>query len=97
MAAVPPAPVLVAPSGPVPYPTPAYTWNASTGATQYMLQVFDTPGNRLLQRYLSEVVSRCSLILAMYGRPHSSDCGITEHRDIVAALRRRDAAGAPSG
>jgi len=50
--------------------------------------------NTLLRRFLGELVSRCSLILAMYGRPHSSECGITEHRDIVAALRRRDVAAA---
>jgi len=44
-------------------------------------------GNSLLRRYLSEVVSRCSLILALYGRPHSADCAVNEHREIVAALR----------
>lgn len=48
-------------------------------------------GNELLVRYLDETVSRCSLILAVFGRPHSSECGIAEHRAIVAALRRRDA------
>jgi DNA-binding GntR family transcriptional regulator len=46
--------------------------------------------NGLLQRYLSEVVSRCSLILALYGRPHSSECAISEHREIIAALRAGD-------
>jgi DNA-binding GntR family transcriptional regulator len=50
--------------------------------------------NALLRRYLGELVSRCSLILALYGRPHSSECAISEHRAIVDALRRRDAAGA---
>jgi len=48
-------------------------------------------GNALLERYLSEVVSRCSLILALYGRPHSSDCAIHEHSEIIAALRGGDA------
>jgi hypothetical protein len=48
-------------------------------------------GNGLLRRYLGEVVSRCSLILALYGRPHSADCAVNEHREIVAALRGRDA------
>jgi DNA-binding GntR family transcriptional regulator len=48
-------------------------------------------GNTLLEEYLSELVSRCSLILAVFGRPHSAECGIAEHRAIVAALRRRDA------
>jgi hypothetical protein len=44
-----------------------------------------------LRRYLGEVVSRCSLILALYGRPHSADCAVNEHREIVAALRGRNA------
>ncbi len=48
-------------------------------------------GNAVLQRYLGEMVSRCSLILALYGRPHSADCAVNEHRDIVAALRAGDA------
>jgi DNA-binding GntR family transcriptional regulator len=48
-------------------------------------------GNGLLDRYVQEVVSRCSLILAIYARPHSSDCAVTEHRDIVEALEKGDA------
>ena len=51
-------------------------------------------GNSLLRRYLSEVVSRCSLILALYGRPHSADCAVNEHREIVAALRAGNAEAA---
>jgi DNA-binding GntR family transcriptional regulator len=51
-------------------------------------------GNALLARYLGEVVSRTSLILALYGRPHSADCAVSEHREIVAALRGRDATAA---
>lgn len=47
-------------------------------------------GNALMARYVSEVVCRCSLILAIYGRPHAADCAITEHRELVAALRRAD-------
>lgn len=48
-------------------------------------------GNPLLTRYLSEVTTRCSLILAVYGRPHSSDCAVSEHRQLIDALARRDA------
>jgi DNA-binding GntR family transcriptional regulator len=51
-------------------------------------------GNTLLSRYLSEVVSRCSLILALYGRPHSADCAVNEHREIVATLRAGNAEAA---
>lgn len=50
--------------------------------------------NALLERYLGEVVSRCSVILALYGRPHSSECAVNEHREILVALRRRDEAAA---
>jgi DNA-binding GntR family transcriptional regulator len=48
-------------------------------------------GNGLLIRYVHEVCSRCSLILALYGRPHSSECAVNEHRQIIAALRSGDA------
>lgn len=47
-------------------------------------------GNALLERYVGEVVSRCSLILAIYGRPHSADCALAEHRGLIDALRRGD-------
>ena len=47
-------------------------------------------GNPLLERYLGELVSRCSLILAIYGRPHRADCAISEHRGFLDALRRGD-------
>jgi DNA-binding GntR family transcriptional regulator len=46
----------------------------------------DMTGNALLIRYINEVVSRCSLILALYGRPHSSDCAVSEHRELLGAL-----------
>jgi DNA-binding GntR family transcriptional regulator len=60
-------------------------------AGEFHIKLAALTGNALLRRYLGELVSRCSLILAMYGRPHSSDCAISEHRDIVDALRRGDA------
>jgi DNA-binding GntR family transcriptional regulator len=54
------------------------------------MKLAEMTGNRLLQRYVGEVVSRCSLILALYGRPHSSECAVNEHREIIAALRAGD-------
>ncbi|MDX6750170.1 GntR family transcriptional regulator (plasmid) [Geminicoccaceae bacterium 1502E] len=50
--------------------------------------------NRILTRYVSELLSRSSLILALYGQAHSTDCAVSEHRAIVAALSRGDAAAA---
>jgi DNA-binding GntR family transcriptional regulator len=63
-------------------------------AGEFHTKLGEFAGNALLARYLGEVVSRTSLILALYGRPHSADCAVSEHREIVAALRARDAAAA---
>ena len=63
-------------------------------AGEFHIRLAEMSGNRLLQRYLSEVVSRCSLILALYGRPHSSECAVNEHREIIEVLRRGDAEAA---
>src|ERR1700759_5391235 len=60
-------------------------------AGEFHTKLGELAGNALLARYLGEVVSRTSLILALYGRPHSADCAVSEHREIVAALRARDA------
>jgi len=63
-------------------------------AGEFHLQLAAMTGNQLLERYVREVVSRCSLILATYGRPHSSECAVTEHADIVDALAKGDFATA---
>lgn len=63
-------------------------------AGEFHLLLARMTGNQLLIRYVTEVVSRCSLILAMYGRPHSADCGVDEHREIIAALAAGDGATA---
>lgn len=63
-------------------------------AGEFHTLLAELTGNRLLARYVAETVSRCSLILALYGRPHSADCAVSEHRQIIEALRRKDAAEA---
>ncbi|KFC61699.1 Transcriptional regulator, GntR family [Devosia sp. LC5] len=63
-------------------------------AGEFHLVLVRMTGNALLIRYLTEVISRCSLILAMYGRPHSAQCGADEHRDIIQALSDGDAEAA---
>ena len=55
-------------------------------AGEFHLELARLTGNALLIRYVTEVVSRCSLVLAMYGRPHSADCGAREHAAIVEAI-----------
>lgn len=63
-------------------------------AGEFHLALAEMTGNALLARYVTEVVSRCSLVLAMYGRPHSADCAANEHQALVAALLARDGAKA---
>lgn len=60
-------------------------------AGEFHVKLAEMAGNPLLRRYLDEVATRCSLILAVHGRPHSSECAVNEHRDLIAALRRGDA------
>jgi DNA-binding GntR family transcriptional regulator len=63
-------------------------------AGEFHIRLAAMSGNRVLVRYLGELVSRCSLILAAHGRPHSSECAINEHRELIAALRAGDSATA---
>jgi DNA-binding GntR family transcriptional regulator len=63
-------------------------------ASEFHLLLAQLSGNALLERYVSEVVSRCSLILAVHGHEHSQECGIREHRELIAALSKRNVARA---
>ncbi len=63
-------------------------------AGEFHTLLAELSGNTVLARYVAELVSRCSLILAMYSRKHSSDCAVDEHRQIIQALRDRDPAKA---
>ena len=60
-------------------------------AGEFHVLLSEFTGNALLARYVSEVVSRCSLILALYSRPHSPECGANEHLQIIDTLERGDA------
>jgi DNA-binding GntR family transcriptional regulator len=59
-------------------------------ATAFHIKLAEMTGNPVLARYVSEVASRCGLILALYSRPHSSECAVSEHRAIIAALASGD-------
>lgn len=60
-------------------------------AGEFHVLLAQLSGNVVLARYVTEVVLRCSLIMAMYARSHSSDCAVDEHSQIILALRARDA------
>jgi DNA-binding GntR family transcriptional regulator len=50
--------------------------------------------NASLIRYVNDLVARSSLILTMYGRPHSSECAVSEHRELLEKLVSGDTAAA---
>jgi DNA-binding GntR family transcriptional regulator len=63
-------------------------------ATEFHILLAEMTGSSTLSQYVSQLASRCGLILALHGRPHSSDCAVSEHRDIIAALSTGDQAKA---
>ncbi|WP_353475215.1 GntR family transcriptional regulator [Salipiger sp. H15] len=48
-------------------------------------------GNDILEGYVTQLVCRSSLILALYARPHSAECAVSEHRGVIVALSTGDA------
>ena len=63
-------------------------------AGDFHVQLAEMTGNPVLHRYMRELCSRCSLILTIYGRPHSSACAVSEHHGIIEALAEGDGARA---
>ena len=57
---------------------------------EFHILLAELTGNTLLTRYVSEVVLRCSLIMSLYARNHSSDCAVDEHSQIIEAIRAGD-------
>jgi DNA-binding GntR family transcriptional regulator len=51
-------------------------------------------GNTVLGDFLNELVSRTSLIIALYESPGAVPCSHSEHLEIADAIRRRDVAKA---
>lgn len=45
-------------------------------------------GNRVLQRFMAELVSRCSLIIALYETPGALMCENDEHADLADLIER---------
>lgn len=61
---------------------------------EFHLLLAELAGNAVLQRFLNELVSRCSLIIALYENPGVPMCGNHEHRDLLALIEKGDAARA---
>jgi DNA-binding GntR family transcriptional regulator len=63
-------------------------------ASGFHLRIAALARNPVLQRYLTELVSRCSLIVGLYEPPGHAPCEHDEHAEIVDCIEGRDAAGA---
>ncbi|WJR78807.1 GntR family transcriptional regulator [Bradyrhizobium sp. NP1] len=63
-------------------------------ATEFHIVLANMTGSASIARYVSEVSSRFGLILALYSRPHSSECAVSEHRAVIDALVEGDAEAA---
>ena len=61
---------------------------------EFHLLLAELAGNAVLQRFLGELVSRCSLIIALYEKPGAPLCGSGHHGDLLAFIEqgRADAA-----
>lgn len=55
-------------------------------ATEFHLLLASMTSSPMLVRYVREVAYRCCLTLSLYSRPHSAECGVSEHRALIAAL-----------
>jgi DNA-binding GntR family transcriptional regulator len=63
-------------------------------ASSFHLRLAALARNPILERYLVEMVSRCSLIVALYEPPGNAACEHEEHERIVDCVARGDAEGA---
>lgn len=61
---------------------------------EFHLLMAELAGNAVLQRFMVELVSRSSLIIAVYENPGAPMCGNHEHHDLLALIERGDVKGA---
>ena len=63
-------------------------WVALAGG--FHLALAELSGNAVLQRMLTELMTRCSLIVALYEAPGEASCEHDEHARLVELLSLRD-------
>lgn len=55
---------------------------------EFHLLLAQLAGNHVLQRFMGELVSRCSLIIALYETPGSAMCENDEHQDLATLIEQ---------
>jgi DNA-binding GntR family transcriptional regulator len=63
-------------------------------ASAFHMRLAEIAGNAVLQRYLHELISRCSLIVALYEPPGNAACEHDEHARIVDHIEKGEVAKA---
>jgi DNA-binding GntR family transcriptional regulator len=56
---------------------------------EFHILLAELAGNRVLLRFLTELVSRCSLIIALYETPGAPMCENDEHQRLVSLIEAR--------
>jgi DNA-binding GntR family transcriptional regulator len=72
--------------------THQHNWAAC--AREFHLKIAAIAGNPILTAYLNELMSRCSLIVALYQPVGNAACEHAEHRKVVEYIAKRDVASA---
>ena len=57
---------------------------------EFHVRLAEATGSPLLARYVSELVSRCSLMLSEHHLSHSGRCAVEEHSALIDCLARAD-------
>ncbi|WP_343730500.1 GntR family transcriptional regulator [Duganella sp.] len=55
---------------------------------EFHLLLAQLAGNHVLQRFMAELVSRCSLIIALYEMPGSAMCENDEHQNLATLIEK---------
>ncbi len=63
-------------------------------ASSFHMRLAEIAGNEILHRYLHELISRCSLIVALYEPPGNAACEHDEHARIVDYIEKNETAKA---
>jgi DNA-binding GntR family transcriptional regulator len=62
----------------------------------FHVAIAERAGNQVLAKILRDLVSRTSLVILLYSRDDGLSCSIDEHKSLLEAIARRDAAAALS-
>jgi DNA-binding GntR family transcriptional regulator len=63
-------------------------------ASSFHMRLAEIAGNEMLHRYLHELISRCSLIVALYEPPGNAACEHDEHARVVDHIEKGEVAKA---